>query len=190
MRSWWIPASQRIQNWVRESCDFAVSRYVAADELRTWSPWASSLVAPFLPSVKRLLQSRAYNKEMMKTLYEDLRAQSLLADDDKQSRRKGGLGHEWLWSGAPDDVALDDFSDTMMRTLVASIHTTAKTITVAFIDLLTQPEYYHELREEARGATDSDGRNVNLHKLFKLDCFLKESQRPTPVFLRKYIVMF
>lgn len=73
----------------------------------------------------------------------------------------------------------------MMRTFIASIHTTAKTVTVAFIDLLTQPEYYEELMEEARAAVGTDGKNVQLDKLFKLDCFLKESQRLTPVFLCK-----
>lgn len=181
-------------DWVRESCDFAVNRYAAADEVRTWPPLVAKFVASFLPSVKRLRESRAYNKEMMKPLYEDLRTRSLLAKGDKEARRRGGTGYEWLWSGAPDDVTLDDFSDTMMRTLIASIHTTAKTITVAFIDLLTQPEYYQELKEEAREATDPDGRNVKLDKLFKLDCFLKESQRLTPVFLRKpsciYMKMF
>lgn len=172
-------------DWVRESCDFAVSRYTAADDVRAWPPSFSKLVAPILPSVRRLRESRARNREMMKPLYDDLRARSLLNKGEKDSRRKGGLGYEWLWAGAPDDVTLDDFSDTMMRTLIASIHTTAKTITVAFIDLLTQPEYYKELKAEAGLATNPDGRTVNLDKLFKLDCFLKESQRLTPVFLRE-----
>lgn len=179
-------------DWVRESCDFAVSRYAAADEVRAWPPLVSKIVAPFLPSVKRLRESRSFNKEMMRPLYEELRTRSLLgkSEQNQESRRKGGLGYEWLWSGAPDDVTLDDFSDTMMRTLIASIHTTAKTISVAFIDLLTQPEYYEELRQEACEATDPDGRNVNLEKLFKLDCFLKESQRLSPVFLRKSLTSF
>lgn len=174
--------------WIRESCNFAISRYAAADEVRAYPPVISKLVARFLPNVKRLRESRAYNKEMMEPLYEDLRTRSRLSGGSKESLRKGGLGYQWLWAGAPDDVSLDDFSDTMMRTLIASIHTTAKTLTVAFIDLLTQPEYYNELQEEAREAVDPDGRNVQLDKLFKLDCFLKESQRLTPVFLRKSIL--
>ena len=172
-------------DWVRESCDFAVSRYAAADEVRRWPPLVSKLVAPFLPSVRRLGRSKAYNRDMMKPLYEDLRAKSQLEKGFKSSREKGALGYHWLWSGAPDNVTLDDFAETMMRTLIASIHTTAKTVTIAFIDLLTQPSYYQELRDEAREATDPDGRNVDLEKLFKLDCFLKESQRLTPVFLCK-----
>lgn len=176
--------------WVRESCDFAVSRYAAADEVRTWPPLISRLVAPFLPSVKQLRRSRAYNREMIKPLYDDLVARNELSQGEKAERKRGGLGYEWLWSGAPDNVSLDDFADTMMRTLIASIHTTAKTITVAFIDLLTQPELYRELRDEAMAAVPSDGRGVDLDALFKLDCFLKESQRLTPVFLRKALFYF
>ena len=175
------PRLAKDPQWVRESCDFAVSRYAAADEVRKWPPLLSKVVAPFLPSVRQLRKSRAYNREMMKPLYNEL--QSQLSADGKPSRNKGALGFEWLWSGSPAGVSLDDFADTMMRTLIASIHTTAKTVTVAFIDLLTQPEYYHELVKEAQAAVDPDGKNVQLDKLFKLDCFLKESQRLTPVFL-------
>lgn len=50
--------------------------------------------------------------------------------------------------------------------------------------MLSQPEYFAELREEAMGAVTADG-SINLDDLRKLDCFLKESQRLAPVFLRK-----
>jgi hypothetical protein len=55
---------------------------------------------------------------------------------------------------------------------------------VAFVDLLTRPDLFEELKAEAREAVDEDG-SVDLEKLVKLDCFLKESQRLSPVFLRK-----
>jgi cytochrome P450 len=117
-------------------------------------------------------------------MYQELRRREQLGTTEKSKFRKGIHGYEWLWGGAPDDVTLDDFSDTMMRTLIASIHTTAKTISIALVDLLSQPEYLDELREEVLGAMTEDG-SINIHRLFKLDCFLKESQRLTPVFLCK-----
>lgn len=70
----------------------------------------------------------------------------------------------------------------MMRTMIAAIYTTAKTISVALIDLLTQPELLAELKEEAAEAVSADGRSVDIERLTKLDCFLKESQRLSPVF--------
>lgn len=168
--------------WMRQTCDFSVNRYKSADDVRAWPPYMATLVAPLIPSVRRLRQSRAYVKQQLTPMYEDLRKRDLLGSSEKAQCRKGIFGYEWLWGGAPDDVTLDDFSDTMMRTLIASIHTTAKTITVALVDLLTQPKYLEELREEATEALQADG-SIDLDRLVKLDCFLKESQRLTPVFL-------
>lgn len=169
------------EEWVRQTSEFAVNRYGAADDVRKWPPYLAALVAPFIPSVKRLRQQRQYVMEMMRPVYEDLQSQGLL---EKKSKRKGAFGYEWLWSGSPDDVALQEFSDTMMRTLIAAIHTTAKTISVALVDLLTRPELVEELKAEAEAAVGEDD-GIDLERLVKLDCFLKESQRLSPVFLCK-----
>lgn len=171
--------------WVRQTADFAVNRYAAADDVRKWPPYVAKIAALLLPRVRKLRQSKAYVREKMRPLYEELKSQDALGEKNKAQHRKGGLGYEWLWGGAPPETTLDDFSDTMMRTLIASIHTTAKTMSVALIDLLTQPEYLGELKEEVKLAARSDGWDVDLNKLTKLDCFLKESQRLSPVFLRK-----
>jgi cytochrome P450 len=81
-------------------------------------------------------------------------------------------------------VTLEDWSDTMMRTLIASIHTTAKTISIALIDMLTTPGLLEELRDEVLQHRDASG-EVDIDGLVKMDCFLKESQRLTPVFICK-----
>ncbi|KAI9878820.1 MAG: hypothetical protein M1823_006908, partial [Watsoniomyces obsoletus] len=148
--------------WLRQTADFAVNRYAAADDVRQWPPFLACLIAPFIPSVKRLRKQRTYVMQKMKPIYEELKGQFLLSTDNKKNRRKGTLGYEWLWSGAPNDVTLQDFSDTMMRTLIAAIHTTAKTINVALIDILTQPDFLAELTREAKEAVDGDGQSINL----------------------------
>jgi hypothetical protein len=175
--------------WLRQTSEFAVNRYKAADDVREWPPYLAGLIAPFIPSVKNLRNQRKYVMQKMKPLYDDLKAQNLLGADDKKKHQRGTFGYQWLWGGAPENVTLEDFSDTMMRTLIASIHTTAKTISVAFIDLLTQPEFVAELKAEARGAVNEDGCSINLDRLVKLDCFLKESQRLSPVFLCTYCLV-
>lgn len=167
--------------WVRETADFAVNRYKAADDVRLWPPVIASIVAPFIPSVKKLRSQKKYVMAKMQPLYQELKAQGMLVND-KKKLSKGSLGYEWLWGGAPDNVTLEDFSDTMMRTLIASIHTTAKTISVALVDLLCQPDLTEELRQEAKEALTEDN-SIDLEKLVRLDCFLKESQRLSPVFL-------
>lgn len=169
--------------WLQRTAEFAVNRYGAADDVRAWPPYLAGIVAPFIPSVKRLQEQRKYVMRTLKPIYEELQQQSLTAANDKSDRRKGKFGYEWLWSGSPGDITLLDFSDTMMRTLIAAIHTTAKTISVAFVDLLTQPELLAELTQESKEAVDANGESIDLNKLIKLDCFLKESQRLSPVFL-------
>lgn len=170
--------------WVRETCSFASNRYKAADDVRGYPPYLASLIAPLLPSVRQMKASKAMVRQRLAPLYNDLKSRDRLDSGEREKRRKGSFGYEWLWGGAPRDVTLNDFADTMMRTLIASIHTTAKTVCIALIDLLSQQEYLDELRDEAIAATGADG-VVDVEKLVRLDCFLKESQRLQPVFLCK-----
>lgn len=169
--------------WVKATAAFAKNRYDAADDVRGWPPAFASIVAPFLSSVRQMKASKEMVRMRLKPLYDNLKAQGNLNNEEPGKRRKGSFGYEWLWAGAPADVTLNDFADTMMRTLIASIHTTAKTVSIALVDLLTQPEYIDELREEANAAIGADGQ-LDVAKLVRLDCFLKESQRLQPVFLR------
>lgn len=71
--------------------------------------------------------------------------------------------------------------------------------TAAIYDLATYPEYIQPLRDEIQQIIDEDGQDVDedgivrlkkssLPKLWKLDSFLKESQRFTPPGLRKCMV--
>jgi hypothetical protein len=170
--------------WIKATAAFAKNRYDAADDVRAWPPILAPMVAPFLSSVRQMKASKEMVRGRMKPLFDDLKARDCMDSGEREKRRKGSFGYEWLWGGAPQDVTLNDFADTMMRTLIASIHTTAKTVSIALVDLLTQPEYIDELRQEAIDATRPDGQ-VDVDKLVRLDCFLKESQRLQPVFLCK-----
>jgi cytochrome P450 len=79
---------------------------------------------------------------------------------------------------------------------MAAIHTTTITTTAAIYDLAAHPEYIQPLRDEIQRIIDEDGQDVDgdgfvrvkkssMPKLWKLDSFLKESQRFTPAQLRK-----
>ena len=170
--------------WVTQTCKFATNRYKAADDVRAYPPYLASVIAPLLSSVRQMKASKEMVRERLAPLYNDLKARELLDSGEREKRRKGAFGYEWLWGGAPKDVTINDFADTMMRTLIASIHTTVKTTSIALIDLLSQPSYLQELREEAAAATGPDGQ-VDVDQLVRMDCFLKESQRLQPVFLCK-----
>jgi len=68
--------------------------------------------------------------------------------------------------------------------------------TAAIYDLAAHPEHIQPLRDEIEQVVNEDGNDVDgvsfkklkkssMPKLWKLDSFLKESQRFTPVQLRK-----
>ena len=175
----------RDPEWIKQTAEFAVNRHVAAEDVRAYPPYIAKAIAPFLPRVRRLKKSKLYVRQMLKPLYDELKTRGDLRIDEKQLRAKGSHGYEWLWGSAPVDVTLEQFADTMMRVLIAAIHTTAKTVSIAFIDLLTRPECLAELRDEARMNAGTDGHFIDPDKLVKLDCFLKESQRLAPVLLRE-----
>lgn len=75
----------------------------------------------------------------------------------------------------------------MMRVMMASMHTTAYTAAIALGDLICQPQYIAGLSQEMR--ENVGGNWIQIRKcdqLRHLDSFLKESQRMTPLFLRKF----
>lgn len=71
---------------------------------------------------------------------------------------------------------------------VAGIHTSSMAITNAILDLCEHPEYITILREEIKDVLQDDGWQKDTHtKLHKMDSFLKESQRFSPLTLCKFI---
>lgn len=78
---------------------------------------------------------------------------------------------------------------------MAAIHTTSMAATAAIYDLAAYPENIQPLRDEIEQVIAEDGQDVDgdgflrlkkssMPKLWKLDSFLKESQRFTPPQLR------
>lgn len=112
--------------WIKATAAFAKNRYDAADDVRAWPPLLAPMVAPLLSSVREMKASKEMVRRRLKPLYEALKAEDGIKGAERKDKRKGSFGYEWLWSGAPEDIELNDFADTMMRTLIASIHTTAK----------------------------------------------------------------
>lgn len=71
---------------------------------------------------------------------------------------------------------------------VGGIHTSSMAITNAILDLCEHPEYITMLREEIQHALQDDGWQRNTDsKLHKMDSFLKESQRFSPLALCGFI---
>jgi cytochrome P450 len=86
-----------------------------------------------------------------------------------------------------EEMSLANLSQRMLILSLASIHTTALTMTQTLYDLCEHPEYFEPIREELVRVLREDGGwgKTTLNKLWKLDSLIKESQRFSPVFMRK-----
>ncbi|KAG6833858.1 hypothetical protein H0H87_011792 [Tephrocybe sp. NHM501043] len=95
------------------------------------------------------------------------------------------------WTGRPNDAIswLLDLAQGHQRTVrditlrilslnFAAIHTTSMAFTQILFDLAAHPSFVPDLREEVERVINEDGYSkVSLHKMVKLDSFIKESQR-------------
>ncbi|KAF5349709.1 hypothetical protein D9756_008944 [Leucocoprinus leucothites] len=86
----------------------------------------------------------------------------------------------WLLESATQDYHYS-VEDIVRRILVinfTSIHTTAVGLIQGIYDLAVHPEYVQEMRDEAERVIDEGGwSKASLHKMHKIDSFLKESFR-------------
>lgn len=96
-----------------------------------------------------------------------------------------------LWnlknSSSKERKSLEIQAQMQLSTSTASIHTTSMTVTNVLFDLAARPEYVEPLLEEIRAvkATESTpyfGKS-SMPKLKKLDSFIKESHRLSPISL-------
>ncbi|KAH7914791.1 cytochrome P450 [Hygrophoropsis aurantiaca] len=85
----------------------------------------------------------------------------------------------WLIDvSSPEDRNLRSICLRILVLNFASLHTSAQALTHALLHLATHPKFLDPLREEAEAVIDQEGwTTASMKKLYKLDSFLKESQR-------------
>ena len=90
---------------------------------------------------------------------------------------------QWMMEAAPlEQPPLDDNTQADVQLLIglASVHTTSVATTHCLYDLIYRPGYIDSLRDEVDQVWKEDRGHMtktSLHKLVKLDSFMKESQR-------------
>jgi len=152
-------------------------------------PW----VAPFLSSLKRLQTHLKDAKGWMDPVIGDIMSGT---DEKTKTVAAGSRGAwiSWLMKYLPEHEKTSTKLGLMqMQVSFASLHTTTSATTNALLDLATySAEYVDELREEIEAAIADDGEATDengqlyftkaaVSKMKKLDSFLKESQRLTPL---------
>ncbi|TDZ49881.1 Cytochrome P450 monooygenase 3 [Colletotrichum trifolii] len=187
-----LPLS-RDEEWLAASINFTTDVAKSRLAMMNMKSWLRPFFLRFLPEVQHLLgeQKRAHN--WMRPLVGDILQTS--RDIDEKAVKPGSTGAfiSWMMKYLPQEQrTAENVGNGQMVLSFAAIHTTSSTTTFALIDLFSRPEYILPLREEIERVIAEDGlvqtedgrgylSKQSLAKLKKLDSFIKESQRMSPL---------
>ncbi len=171
--------ASRDRNWVENGIAFTNDAVNYAQALKMWPPVLRPFVYRFVPGYRTVQkQLKACRVIVQKNV---LRYKREVADGTFDET----LGNmiSWIHQEAPPQLA-NDLSfhfRTQMALTIASLHTTSTTTTQCLYDLAAHPELIPVLRAEVKehlAANNGEGfTRPMLNKLWKLDSFMKESQR-------------
>ncbi|KAK1855248.1 cytochrome p450 [Colletotrichum chrysophilum] len=162
----------RSKQWAALSISFASLILSAGRDLRPWPVLLRPLVHRFLPSLNLLRSQIALAKELMEPELAAARSQTRKDADEKSKDSLSWI--EEVRRGREFDVVAGQLFLTF-----AAIHTTSSILTALMYDLLANPEYFGQLREEiVRVFGEENGWSKNsLYKLKLMDSCLKETAR-------------
>ncbi|QUC21856.1 uncharacterized protein UV8b_06097 [Ustilaginoidea virens] len=184
------PEECRNEEWHTATTEYSENLFITGMILRVVPCWLRPFVAPALPTYRRLLGNVASARTIIgnivqkrQSLRQELGSAYIFPTDVLQWTMDAARGQE-------RDVS--NLAQRMLTLSLSAIHTTALTMTQALYDLCSHPECLEPLRAEIADALiDADGRGkAMLHRLYKLDSLLKESQRFSPVFLLTFNRIF
>lgn len=110
-------------------------------------------------------------------------------------RSQDGVDHpryndllQWMIDmGRPEEISAPKLAHRQLLMSLAATHTTGMAATHVILDLCAYPEYLEEVRKELCSVLETHGgwQKSIIHKLRKLDSFMRESQRLSPPALSK-----
>ncbi|KAK2026404.1 cytochrome P450 [Colletotrichum zoysiae] len=189
-----LPLS-RDEEWIKASTTFTTDVAKCRMAALEWNPWVRPWVLPFLPEVRHMRRALQRANEWMKPVVDEvLRNESALEEKPAKPGAPGAFVSWMMKHTSPRDKTSEHMGINQMLLSFAAIHTTSSTATLALYDLLGRPEYIGPLREEVEQVIAQDGAETDenghvflskasLGKLKKLDSFIKESQRMSPLSL-------
>ncbi|CAG8953717.1 hypothetical protein HYFRA_00006606 [Hymenoscyphus fraxineus] len=182
----------RQPEYLRTSTMFTADAAMVRNDLQQYNQILRPWVSPFLSSLKRVQVHLQDAKSWMDPVIRDILSNT---GEKPKTVAAGSRGAwiSWLLKYLPDhEKTSTKLGLLQMQVSFASLHTTTSATTNALLDLATFPEYVDELREEIEAAIADDGESIDengqlyftkaaVSKMKKLDSFLKESQRLTPL---------
>ncbi|PQE10414.1 hypothetical protein CJF32_00000961 [Rutstroemia sp. NJR-2017a WRK4] len=188
----------REEEWIRATTAYTLilSGTVGMLWKRPW--WQRPFLAPIYFRTLNGVQAKA--EKMLQPLLE--REAGSSGWEKKVGEQTDGQLISWLVSHTPrkpdGTIDLQELARNQLIVSLAAIHTTSITISHILYDLAAYPEHVAPLREELEAViAENKSRGgggmltkVELTKLWKMDSFIKESQRMNPpiiVQMRRYL---
>ena len=186
-----LPLSRQ-EEWINASVNYTRDVMVAREAIVTKPQFIRPFVAPFLPEVKSVRTYRERGTQLLEPLTKIVSVRDASKDGRQEGlENEGNTMMAWILKYS-HDKSMRTMAENQMSLTFTAIHTTTTTVCQAVFDLVARPEYIQPLRDEIEQVMKEDGRDIasdgsfkfkkqSLPKLRKLDSFLKESQRLSPI---------
>ena len=169
-------ALSRNQEWVKTTIEYANAGFMAGLKIKKYPYYIRYLVAPLVNEIRQLKRHHKFCRKLIVPLIHQR--------ETEQSKPADFL--QWMIDGAKGSERQENFiANTQLRMSFAALHTSAAPPMQLVYDLCHRPEIIQPLREEIENVK-KEYRSLNkqaLMKMYKLDSFMKESQRHNPLLL-------
>ncbi|ORY66214.1 cytochrome P450 [Pseudomassariella vexata] len=162
--------------WVQSSIKFAIDGFIGAQTIKKYPEYLKPLVARFVPEIRNIANHYAAAEAAAIPLLEARR---------RTGEREMDLLY-WMAEQAKDEECDPKFlASILLKISFAAIHTSAAAPAQLIYDLCEHPEFIDPLRQEAESVVNADGLmdKLSFLRMFKMDSFMKESQRFNPLLL-------
>lgn len=171
-------ALSRDKDWLNATINFATDGFVGAQKIKRYPRFIRPLAALFIPELRLIRQHYKAAEQAIVPLLHARERQETKSSDFLQ----------WMVDDAEGEEKDKSFiASIQLKITFAALHTSAAAPTQLLYDLCCMPEYIAPLRAEIEAVLTEYGclNKGGLMKLYKLDSFMKESQRFNPLLLSK-----
>ncbi|KAI9036040.1 cytochrome P450 [Aspergillus affinis] len=150
-------------------------------KLSKWPHFLRPIIAYWLPQLRQIHQ--IHNK-VQQLLAKEFAARRRGHDYEKE---KPNTLLQWTWDNSNEHLRTDEYQSRLqILATVPTIFTVAFGVAQCIFDLASRPEYLPMLREEFQSVLKASNGTLNkesFSKIPKLDSFMKESQRLSPLIM-------
>ena len=169
-------ALSKNKEWVKTTIEYADAGFMAALKIKKYPYYLRYLVAPFVPEIQQIKRHHELARRVIVPIKRQREAELSKPADFLQ----------WMIDGAEGPERDENFiAEIQLKITLAALHTSAAPPMQLVYDLCHRPELIQPLREEIGNVMKEYG-SLNkqaLMKMYKLDSFMKESQRHNPLLL-------